>query len=93
LKLDSPTKGNLVWRVGHFYSAGRGSVLARCLQSFWSIFTHEYFFSHAFANLEELEAGANHYIGFYNGTRRQAKNGYLSPVEFELSLSQSKQTV
>jgi len=56
-------------------------------------FTHEYFFSHAFANLEELEAGVNHYIGFYNSTRRQAKNGYLSPVGFELSLSQPKQTV
>jgi len=35
----------------------------------------------------------SHLIGFYNSTLRQAKTGYLSPVEFELTLSKPKQIV
>ena len=61
-------------------------------ESFWSIFKHEYFYRHAFANLAELETGVRGYMGFYNGKRRQVKTGYLSPNDFELSLSEIRQS-
>jgi Transposase and inactivated derivatives len=38
------------------------------IESFWSIFTHEYFYRHVFANLEELKVQGNRYIAFYNAT-------------------------
>jgi putative transposase len=56
-------------------------------ESFWSIFKHEYFYRHTFVNIDDLRAGVNTYIRFYNHTRRCAKAGNISPVRCELAFS------
>ena len=60
-------------------------------ESFWSIFKHEYFYRHAFATMDDLRAGVEEYINFYNHQRRCAKAGGLSPIRYELSLTRIKQ--
>ena len=57
-------------------------------ESFWSIFKHEYFYRHVFANMQELRAGVEGYIHFYNHDRRYSTIGNVSPVAYELSMSQ-----
>ena len=54
-------------------------------ESFWSIFKHEYFYRHVFANMHELRVGVGGYINFYNHLRRYSKIGYKSTAWFEKS--------
>jgi putative transposase len=55
----------------------------RALESFSSIFGHEYFYRHALATSPSPRRGIEHYIQYYNHVRRCSKTRYLAPVVSE----------
>jgi transposase InsO family protein len=63
------------------------------IESFWSIYKHEYYYRHVFTTLEELRQGTYAWIdGWYNAKRRNSAIGYLSPIDYERRLQQQAQT-
>jgi putative transposase len=53
-------------------------------ESHWSIFKHDHYFRHTFANLTELTAGVEGYLYRYNTTKMHSKIGKISPINYEL---------
>ena len=63
------------------------SRVGRCIdnapmESFWSHFKGEYYYDRIFMTYEELKAGINDYINYYNNDRYQWNLKSLTPVEY-----------
>jgi putative transposase len=60
---------------------------------FWSIFKHEFYYRHSFANLEELTIKIDWFINFYNHKRRYSKIGNIAQMNYEVLLTTAKKAV
>lgn len=52
------------------------------MESFWSHFKDEYYYDKTFATYEDLVAGINDYVTYYNTKHYQWKLNSLTPVEY-----------
>ena len=63
----------------------RGNCLDNAaMESFFGTLKSEYFHLTNFTGLDELKAGLDDYIRYYNVERIKLKLGYLSPIDFRM---------
>ncbi|ELS42154.1 ISPsy9, transposase OrfB [Pseudomonas syringae pv. syringae B64] len=59
------------------------------MESFFGTLKSEFFYLNKFNNLDELHAGIDEYIEYYNQSRIKLKLNGLSPVEFRMQAAQA----
>ena len=52
------------------------------MESFFGVLKTEYFYLNKFSSVDELRAGIDEYIHYYNNDRIKKKLGWLSPVQY-----------
>ena len=69
----------------------RGNCLDNAaMESFFGTLKSEYFHLNNFTGLDELKAGLDDYIRYYNVDRIKLKLGYLSPIDFRMQSMSGK---
>ncbi|WP_017709906.1 IS3 family transposase, partial [Pseudomonas syringae] len=59
------------------------------MESFFGTLKSEFFYLNKFNNLDELHAGIDEYIEYYNHSRIKLKLNGLSPVEYRMQAAQA----
>ncbi|WP_031596819.1 IS3 family transposase, partial [Pseudomonas savastanoi] len=59
------------------------------IESFFSTLKSEFFYLNKFNDLDELQAGIEEYIEYYNHSRIKLKLNGLSPVEFRMQAAKA----
>ena len=69
----------------------RGNCLDNAaMESFFGTLKSEYFHLNNFTGLDELKAGLDDYIRYYNFDRIKLKLGYFSPIDFRMQSMSGK---
>lgn len=59
------------------------------MENFFGLLKQEIYYGVTYYNFEELKAAIEKFIAYYNKKRIKQKLGWMSPIEYRLSLSRS----